>query len=79
MPARQLAPELLYIKFTRKEQTSLPALVLQGKSRTYQELLGFYLQAAASAADVSNIRVIAESIFQDTRLLSFRVGVFLAL
>ena len=31
--AREGAPELLYIKFTRKEQTVLPALVFKGKSR----------------------------------------------
>ena len=39
-------PELLYIKFTRKVQTSLPALVLKGKSKTSWEcikiILGFY-------------------------------------
>ena len=32
---KQEAPELLYIKFTVKEQTSLPALVLKGESRNY--------------------------------------------
>ena len=31
------APELLYIGFTRKEQTSLPALVLKGKSTNYND------------------------------------------
>ena len=36
------APELLYSKFMRKEQTSLPALVLKRKSRHSSELLRFY-------------------------------------
>ena len=33
------AIELLYIKFIRKEQSSLPALILTGKSRNAFELL----------------------------------------
>ena len=33
------AIELLYIKFMRKEQTSLPALVFTGTSRNSVELL----------------------------------------
>ena len=42
----QVALELLYIKFTRKEQTSLPARVFKVRSRNYYDftrtLVGFY-------------------------------------
>ena len=42
-------PELLYIRFTRKEQTSLPAVVLKAKFRNSEGLilitLGFYLES----------------------------------
>ena len=34
--------ELLHVKVTRKEQTPLPAQVLKGKSRHYNDLLRFY-------------------------------------
>ena len=37
-----ISAELLYVKFTRKEQTLLPALVLKGKSRNSWEFLRFY-------------------------------------
>ena len=36
------APEVLDIRFARKEQASLPATVLKGKSRTCLEFLAFY-------------------------------------
>ena len=34
--------KLLYIKFTSKEQTSIPTLVLNGKLHFTMILLGFY-------------------------------------
>ena len=55
---KESALELLFIKFTSKDQTLIPAWVLTESTIVLQ----FYLQAAASAADSSSIRLIYESI-----------------
>ena len=53
LPAREVsqlasdppgAIELRYIRFTKKEHTSLPTRVLNGKSRNSYELLRFYYE-----------------------------------